>query len=173
MLRSKEDVYNDATLKNLGNNPNGTRMDIIYDAMDIYAKEYHENEVKNDKFLPKEEINIRHQALENLKEFIKNTPKLDIINKLNAIQKQSSSGIKVGEFMGIQDYMDAYAKEYHENEVKNKKLLPLDPFINSVDSYLNGQRNHIIPRDKDRMLTIECVADWCKKFAKCLVYGHY
>lgn len=39
MSRSKEEVYNEITLKHLGNNPNGTRMDIVYDAMDIYFTE--------------------------------------------------------------------------------------------------------------------------------------
>lgn len=38
MSRTKEDCYNEATLKNLSD-PNGTRMDIIYAAMDVYAKE--------------------------------------------------------------------------------------------------------------------------------------
>jgi hypothetical protein len=39
MSKSKEDVYNIATLKNLGNNPQGTKMDVVYSAMDEYAKQ--------------------------------------------------------------------------------------------------------------------------------------
>lgn len=38
MATTKEGVYNRCTLRNLGNNPNGTRMDIVFDAMDEYAK---------------------------------------------------------------------------------------------------------------------------------------
>lgn len=37
MSRSKEEIYNESTLRNLGNNPNGTRMDVVYDAMDVFA----------------------------------------------------------------------------------------------------------------------------------------
>lgn len=35
---TKEEIYEETTLKNLGNNPQGTRMDIVYSAMDEYAK---------------------------------------------------------------------------------------------------------------------------------------
>lgn len=38
-MKSKEEIYNEATLKNLGNNPNGITMDIIYDAMESYSQE--------------------------------------------------------------------------------------------------------------------------------------
>lgn len=34
---SKEDCYNEATRIELGNNPQGTRMDVIYRAMELYA----------------------------------------------------------------------------------------------------------------------------------------
>lgn len=44
-MRSKEDCYNEATLKSLGNNPNGTRMDVVYLAIDIYAEEYHKDKI--------------------------------------------------------------------------------------------------------------------------------
>ena len=33
----KNDCYELATLRELGNNPQGTRMDVVYKAMDIYA----------------------------------------------------------------------------------------------------------------------------------------
>lgn len=35
---SKEKVYQEATLKCLGENSNGTRMDVVYEAMDQWAK---------------------------------------------------------------------------------------------------------------------------------------
>ena len=41
----KEDCYNEATLKSLGNNPQGTRMDVVYLAMDIYANKLKSNPV--------------------------------------------------------------------------------------------------------------------------------
>ena len=44
-MRTKEKVYEDCTLKNLGNKPNGTRMDIVYDSMEEYAIEYHHTKV--------------------------------------------------------------------------------------------------------------------------------
>ncbi len=96
-MRSKEDIYNEATLKNIGANPNGTRMDIIYEAMDLWAK------------------------------------------------------------------------EYHKNQVKENKLLPLQPFLNKVDQYVYDQENHIVKRSVSRILTIKAVAGWCKKFAEGLV----
>lgn len=37
--KSKEEIYNTATLENIGNNPTGTRMDVVYAAMDRYAKQ--------------------------------------------------------------------------------------------------------------------------------------
>ncbi len=39
-MKSKEDCYNEATLKSLGNNPQGTRQDVIYLAMEIYAQQF-------------------------------------------------------------------------------------------------------------------------------------
>lgn len=36
---TKEEIYQEATLKSLGNNSTGTRMDVIYLAMDQYAEE--------------------------------------------------------------------------------------------------------------------------------------
>jgi hypothetical protein len=38
MSKSKETVYQEATMKSLGMNAEGTRMDIVYLAMDEYAK---------------------------------------------------------------------------------------------------------------------------------------
>jgi hypothetical protein len=38
-VRSKEEVYEDVTRKHLGNNPNGTRMDIVYAAMEEYSSQ--------------------------------------------------------------------------------------------------------------------------------------
>lgn len=37
---TKEQAYQQATMKSIGSDPNGTRQDVIYLAMDIYA-EYH------------------------------------------------------------------------------------------------------------------------------------
>ncbi len=51
-MRTKETVYEDCTRQHLGNNPLGTRMNIVYDSMEQYAKEYHENELL--KLLPGE-----------------------------------------------------------------------------------------------------------------------
>lgn len=36
---SKEAIYEDATRKELGSNPNGTRMDVVSRAMDMYAQQ--------------------------------------------------------------------------------------------------------------------------------------
>ena len=38
-MKTMEEVYNEQTLKHLGNNPQGTRMDIVYSAMKEFAKE--------------------------------------------------------------------------------------------------------------------------------------
>lgn len=38
--KTKEECYDEATLKSLGNNPNGTRMDVVYLAMDIYHSQF-------------------------------------------------------------------------------------------------------------------------------------
>ena len=35
----KETIYNEATMKNMGEYPMGTRMQIVYSAMDEYAKQ--------------------------------------------------------------------------------------------------------------------------------------
>lgn len=37
---TKEEAYQKATLQQLGNNPQGTRQDIIYAAMEIYADSF-------------------------------------------------------------------------------------------------------------------------------------
>ena len=37
--KTKEQCYEEATLKSLGNDPQGTRMDVVYLAMDIYANQ--------------------------------------------------------------------------------------------------------------------------------------
>lgn len=42
---TKEEAYEKATMIELGNNPNGTRQDVIYKAMDIW--EGYKNEVLN------------------------------------------------------------------------------------------------------------------------------
>lgn len=39
-MKSKEQCYQDATLKSLSENANGTRMDIIYSAMEEYASQF-------------------------------------------------------------------------------------------------------------------------------------
>jgi len=36
---NKQGIYEEATRKELSNNPNGTRMDVVYAAMDEYAKQ--------------------------------------------------------------------------------------------------------------------------------------
>lgn len=36
---TREEIYEEVTLKNIGNNPQGTRMDVVYSAMDEYAKQ--------------------------------------------------------------------------------------------------------------------------------------
>jgi hypothetical protein len=36
-MKDKQTVYEDCTRKHLGNNPQGTRTDIVFDAMDEYA----------------------------------------------------------------------------------------------------------------------------------------
>lgn len=41
-MKTREECYNEATLKSLGTNPQGTRQDIIYLAMDIYADQFNE-----------------------------------------------------------------------------------------------------------------------------------
>ncbi len=38
-MRTKEEVYEDCTRQELGNNPTGTRMEVVYRAMDEYFKE--------------------------------------------------------------------------------------------------------------------------------------
>lgn len=44
-MRTKEEIYEEATLKSYAENPMGTREDVTHKAMEIYAKEYHETEV--------------------------------------------------------------------------------------------------------------------------------
>lgn len=36
---TREEIYEEGTLKNIGNNPQGTRMDVVYSEMDEYAKQ--------------------------------------------------------------------------------------------------------------------------------------
>jgi hypothetical protein len=47
----------------------------------------------------------------------------------------------------------------------SEDLIPLQKLLDSIDEYVLEQRNHQLTRTPARMSTIECVADWCKKFA--------
>lgn len=42
-MKTKEQVYYDVTMKEIGSNPNGTRTDIVYAAMEEYAKQQAES----------------------------------------------------------------------------------------------------------------------------------
>ncbi len=39
-MKTKQECYEEATLKSVGDNPQGTRMDVIYLAMEIYADQF-------------------------------------------------------------------------------------------------------------------------------------
>lgn len=49
---------------------------------------------------------------------------------------------------------------------KYKKSVPLQPLLEAIDSYVDGQENHVVTRSSEKMRTIEVVAHWCKFHAK-------
>lgn len=63
---TKEEAYEKATMQELGGNPNGTRQDVVYRAMEIYAKQQAIafSNFKND-YQRIEAMNVRHNQIEN------------------------------------------------------------------------------------------------------------
>lgn len=49
---------------------------------------------------------------------------------------------------------------------KYKKCVPLQPLLEAIDNYVDGQENHVITRSSEKMMTIKSVSHWCKFYAK-------
>ena len=52
------------------------------------------------------------------------------------------------------------------DRIATDDTIPLQPLLDSIDHYVEGQENHIATRSSDKMLTIKSVAHWCKFYAK-------
>ena len=46
------------------------------------------------------------------------------------------------------------------------KSVPLQPLLDAIDHYVDGQENHVVTRDSDMMSTIKAATHWCKFYAK-------
>jgi len=49
---------------------------------------------------------------------------------------------------------------------KYKKSVPLQPLLDAIDGYVEGQENHVVTRSSDKMSTIKAATHWCKFYAK-------
>tara|TARA_R110000868_G_C10779977_1_gene755431 strand:- start:396 stop:656 length:261 start_codon:yes stop_codon:yes gene_type:complete len=49
---------------------------------------------------------------------------------------------------------------------KHVKSVPLQPLLEAIDGYVDGQENHVVTRSSERMSTIKAATHWCKFYAK-------